>query len=150
MSFTLPVNPTGLESNALYVLSSARKYGVKFATVNIMAMDYGDGVATKPANKMGTYAIQAATSVFTQLRKVMGSSPSSSQLWEMIGVTPMIGTNDVHDEVFDLNAARQLTTFAKQNGLGEISMWALDRDNRATVGTSTNFAFSKVFEGFQS
>lgn len=148
VSFTLPVNPTGLEANALYVLQSARKYGVKFSTVNIMAMDYGDANAPKPAGKMGTYAIQAATSVYGQLRTLLGAGPSNSQLWGMIGVTPMIGKNDVADEVFDLNAARQLTTFATKKGVGELSMWSLDRDNRATVKTPTDYAFSKVFEGF--
>lgn len=150
VSFTLPVDPTGLESNALYVLKSAQKYGVKFSIVNIMAMDYGDEPAPHPAGKMGTYAIQAANSVFGQLRKLLGPSPANARLWAMIGVTPMIGRNDVKSEVFDLNAARQLTAFAKQKGLGQLSMWALDRDNRATVGTPTNYAFSKVFESFQS
>src|SRR5262249_51286837 len=91
---TLPVLPTGLDNNGLYVLQSAVKYGVKVAGVDVMAMDYGESAAPNPQGHMGEYAIQAATSLFGQLRNVYGTSPTDAQLWQMVGVTPMIGLND--------------------------------------------------------
>ncbi|HEY2157204.1 MAG TPA: glycosyl hydrolase family 18 protein, partial [Isosphaeraceae bacterium] len=39
VTFTLPVLPSGLTADGLYVLQSALKYGVKITTVNVMAMD---------------------------------------------------------------------------------------------------------------
>jgi hypothetical protein len=49
----------------------------------------------------------------------------------MIGLTPMIGMNDDTNEIFDLKAAQQVVAFAKQYGLGRISMWSLNRDQEA-------------------
>ena len=104
--------PTGLTADGLYVLQSALEYGVKLAGVNIMTMDYGDGAAPNPQGQMGTYAIDAAESLFAQLRTLYGPAPTNAQLWQMVGVTPMIGLNDVTSEIFDLAAA------AATGGLG--------------------------------
>ena len=41
--FTLPVLPSGLTPDGLYVLQSALKYGVQIKGVNVMTMDYGEG-----------------------------------------------------------------------------------------------------------
>ncbi len=154
--FTLPVLPTGLTADGLYVLQSALKYGVQIAGVNVMTMDYGDNAAPNPAGQMGTYAIDAAESLFAQLGTLYGSSKTSAQLWEMIGLTPMIGVNDQTDEVFDQAAAQQVTAFAQQHGIGRISMWSLNRDTQGTAKnyvddtsssiTQQAFAFSKIFE----
>ncbi len=163
VSFTLPVLPSGLTSDGLYVLQSALKYGVKITAVNVMAMDYGDSAAPNPAGRMGTYAIDAATSVYGQLQTLYGTSLSSAQLWGMIGVTPMIGLNDDTSEVFDQAAAAQLLAFAEQKGLGEIAMWSLNRDQADPSGKAvsyvddtsssivqTPYQFSKILEAFTS
>lgn len=154
--FTLPVLPTGLTADGLYVLQSALKYGVKIGGVNVMTMDYGDSAAPNPAGHMGDYAIQAANSLFAQLQTLYGTAKTSTQLWQMIGVTPMIGVNDMTSEVFDLAAAQQLTTFAQQHGMARISMWSLNRDTagsaKSYVDTTSSsikqnaFDFSKIFE----
>lgn len=160
--FTLPVLPTGLTADGLYSLQSALTYGVTIGGVNIMAMDYGDWAAPNPAGKMGTYAIQAANSLFGQLRKLYGNGPSDAQLYAMIGVTPMIGLNDVTTEIFDQAAARELVTWAKAKGIGRISMWSLNRDQANPRGALTyvettsssivqqKFEFSKIFLDFRS
>jgi hypothetical protein len=135
--FTLPALPTGLTSDGLYVLQSALHYGVHISGVNVMAMDYGDSAAPNPQGNMGTYAIDAATSLHGQLQTLYGSSLSSAQLWNMVGVTPMIGVNDVSDEIFGLTDAQQLLAFAQQTGMGELSMWSLNRDQQAPGGTLT-------------
>ncbi|HEX4129841.1 MAG TPA: cellulose binding domain-containing protein [Pirellulales bacterium] len=154
--FTLPVLPTGLTSDGLYVLESAEKYGVKIAGVNIMTMDYGNSAAPNPAGQMGTYAIDAANSLHGQLQGLYGTSLSSAQLWNMIGITPMIGMNDVTSEVFDEAAAQQLVTFAQQQGIGRLSMWSLNRDTsgaaQSYVASTTSsitqqaWDFSHIFE----
>jgi hypothetical protein len=156
--FTLPVLPSGLTSDGMYVLQSALKYGVKISGVNLMTMDYGEGAAPNPQGQMGTYAIDAATSVHSQLQTLYGNAKSSAQLWNMIGLTPMIGMNDDTNEIFDLQAAQQVAVFAKQYGLGRISMWSLNRDQQAPQGAlsyvsntsssivQTPYAFSSIFE----
>ena len=87
------------------MLQSALHYGVNISGVNVMAMDYGDNAAPSPGGKMGDYAIEAATSTFNQLKGLYGSSKTDAQVWSMIGVTPMIGLNDVTTEVFDQTEA---------------------------------------------
>jgi chitinase len=122
VSYTLPVDPTGLESDALTVLRSANAAGVNVSMVNVMAMDYGDASTT-----MGARAISAATGTFNQIKAIF-TGKTDAQLWAMIGVTPMIGVNDTQSEVFRQADATQLTTFAQQNGLGLLSYWAMQRD----------------------
>lgn len=134
MWFTLPVLPSGLDSDGQYVLQSAQANGVSFAGVNIMTMDYGDADAPNPQGHMGTYAIQAANSLFTQLRLVVSPTLTDPQVWNLVGVTPMIGLNDVSTEVFDQAAAQQLLTFAQNNGIGLIAMWSINRDRQNNAG----------------
>ena len=122
VSFTLPVDPSGLESDALTVVRSANSAGVNVSMVNVMAMDYGDASTT-----MGARAISAATGTFNQIKAIF-TGKTDAQLWAMIGVTPMIGVNDTQSEVFRQADATQLTTFAQQKGLGLLSYWALQRD----------------------
>ncbi len=154
--YTLPVLPSGLTADGLYVLQSALKYGVQLAGVNIMTMDYGDSAAPNPQGQMGEYAIQAANSLFGQLQTLYGTTKTSAQLWEMVGITPMIGLNDDTSEVFDEAAAQQVTAFAQQKGIGRISMWSLNRDTQGTASNTVDdqsssitqqaFDFSKIFE----
>src|ERR1700759_4730077 len=94
VSFTLPVDPSGLEPDALAVLRSANSAGVSVSMVNVMAMDYGDASTT-----MGARAISAATGTFDQIKAIF-TGKTDAQLWAMVGVTPMIGVNDTQTEVF--------------------------------------------------
>ncbi|MFM7734892.1 MAG: cellulose binding domain-containing protein [Alphaproteobacteria bacterium] len=137
--FTLPVLPTGLTADGLYLLRSALSHGVEIGLVNVMAMDYCDSAAPSPSGQMGEYAIQAATSLFSQLRTVHDEAAVSitdAELWRLVGVTPMIGVNDVETEVFDLVDAGQLLDFARAHGIGAISMWSANRDHPCPGGPS--------------
>jgi hypothetical protein len=49
----------------------------------------------------------------TQLGTLYGTTLSTSQLWGMIGVTPMLGVNDQSDEVFGFSDADQLLAIAE-------------------------------------
>jgi chitinase len=125
VSYTLPVDPTGLPSEALTVIRSANTAGVKVALVNVMAMDYGTDADQGRA--MGDLAISAANATFAQIKSIF-TGKTDAQLWAMIGVTPMIGVNDTQSEVFRQADATQLAAFAQRKGLGLLSYWALQRD----------------------
>ena len=160
VSYTLPVLPTGLTPDGVYVLQSAVARGVNIGIVNIMAMDYGDGAAPNPQGRMGDYAIQAATSLFQQMQSVYGSSKTEEELWQMVGITPMIGLNDVTTEVFDQQEAREVLAFAEQQGIGRLSFWSLNRDQQNPNGVlgyvdlksssilQSPFEFSQIFGSF--
>ena len=82
---------------------------------------------------------------------LFGTSLTDTQLWAMIGVTPMIGVNDVVSEVFTQSAATQLTTWAKQQGIGMLSMWSIGRDHPNQAGVSQgDYDFANIFEGLMS
>lgn len=147
--FTLPVLPTGLDTNGVAVLSAAKQAGVRVDLVNIMAMDYGDNAAPNPAGHMGDCAIQAATSLFNQLTTLYGGTTTEAQRWRMVGVTPMIGVNDVATEVFTQQAARQLEAWALAHQIGLLSMWSANRDEPGAAGVAqTPREFAGIFGAF--
>jgi hypothetical protein len=162
VSYTLPVLPSGLVADGLYIVQSAIRYGVNVSVYNVMAMDYGESAAPNPAGQMGAYAIQAATSVFSQLKTAYGATKTDAQFWAMVGVTPMIGLNDDTQETFDQAAASQLEAFAVQKGLGRLAFWDLNRDQQNAAGKLTYvdlksssllqkpFEFSQIFKPFTS
>jgi len=140
--YTLPVLPSGLTGDGMYVLRSALNQGVKLAGVNIMAMDYGDAEAPNPQNQMGEYAIEAATNLYSQLKSLFNEfnvSKTDRQLWNMVGVTPMIGLNDVTTEIFNQQDAEELLSFAKERGIGLLSMWSIARDKAAPSGEPVSY-----------
>ncbi|MFJ4939160.1 cellulose binding domain-containing protein [Streptomyces pseudovenezuelae] len=154
VSYTLPVMPEGLTQDGVDLLANAKSNGVEIDTVNIMAMDYGASYS----GDMGTYAEQAATATQTQVKGVLGLSDSAA--WKAVGVTPMIGVNDVASEIFRVEDAAQLVAFAKAKGLGLLSMWSATRDKQCSGGAKPTadascssivqdaFAFSKAFAAF--
>ncbi len=140
VDYTLPVNPTGLESNSLSLLNNAKTHNLNVNLVNIMTMDYG------PAMDMGQAAIQAADALHTQLGRIW-TTKSSAQLWAMEGNTPMIGVNDTSAEVFTTGNASTVESFAASNGIQELSFWSLGRDNQAASGTSQSpYQFTNTFK----
>ncbi|MFD5720494.1 cellulose binding domain-containing protein [Streptomyces sp. NPDC127036] len=155
VSFTLPVMPEGLTQDGVNLLSNAKSNGVQITTVNIMAMDYGPAYS----GDMGTYAEQAATATQAQIKGVLGLSDSAA--WKAVAITPMIGVNDVSSEVFKVDDAAQLVTFAQSKGLGWLSMWSATRDKQCAGGaknsadpvcssiTQSDGAFSKAFGAYK-
>lgn len=125
VSFTLPVLPTGLVAEGLNVLKSAMHDGVRVNMVNIMAMDYGAGVDN--GGQMGLNAINAAIATEHQLAGIGMNAK--------IGITPMIGVNDVSSEVFTLADAQALLAFAQSDpNVARLSMWSVARDNGGSAG----------------
>ncbi len=134
ISLTLPVLPTGFPPAEMAVVRSAVRAGVQLSVVNAMTMDYG-GAVSDPG-LMGTYADQAAAAVETQLAGVYPSA-TTNRLWAMVGVTPLIGQNDVPGEVFTLDDAGQVAAFAAAHGIGRLSMWSATRDQQCPQGVIT-------------
>jgi hypothetical protein len=138
ISFTLPVSPYlntwepgGLPASAVNLIRDAVQAGVKISVINLMTMDYGSYYSA--GKKMGDLAISAAQQTFGQLRGIYPSK-TDPELWAMIGITPMIGQNDEPSEVFKPSDAVAVANFAKQKGLGLLSMWAMQRDRVGTGG----------------
>ena len=128
VSYTLPVTTTdGLTADARYIIQNARDSGVSLDVVNVMTMDYGPYYAPEPG-KMGDYAILSAESLHRQLSTVYPEK-SPDAVYAMIGMTPMIGQNDVRAEVFSLSDAEQVRDYAREKGIGLLSMWSIARDN---------------------
>ncbi|MCP4887928.1 MAG: cellulase family glycosylhydrolase [Planctomycetaceae bacterium] len=161
--FTLPVLPSGLTNDGLYVVESALHHGVDIGGVNIMAMNYGDSPAPNPEGQMGDYAIQAAQSLFDQMRVAYTAADvevTDDELWNLVGVTPMIGQNDVLSERFYLEDAEKLLAFADEVGMGFLSAWSANRDAACdTFGQlawhcsgvpQEPFEFSQTLEQFTS
>jgi len=150
ISLTLPVLPTGLDTNGLNVLRAAKQDGLDPDVINIMAMDYGPAVDN--GGQMGTNAISAALNTIQQIEFI--------GLTSKVGITPMIGVNDVATEVFTLADAQMLLDFARTNDSVErLSMWSVSRDNGAGAGSpwaspvssglhQQDYAFSSIFKGF--
>jgi hypothetical protein len=128
--YTLPTTPTGLESDGRAVLESAVAHHTRVDAVNIMTFDYYDGVTTD----MGGAAIGAARGLFGQLHTLYPGK-TASQLWRMEGNTLMAGIDDYGPpEVTTLRDARRVSRFADRVGLGELSIWAIQRDNGGCPG----------------
>ncbi|MEI4272991.1 chitinase [Klenkia sp. LSe6-5] len=126
---TLPVTPDGLTADAVDLVGATLDGGVELTGVNVMTMDYG---GSKPA---GTGMLAAAEDALTatagqlaDLHERRGEPLGDAALWAGLGATPMIGQNDVDGEVFTVEDAAGLTAFARDRGLGRLSMWSINRD----------------------
>jgi hypothetical protein len=134
VQYTLPVEQYGLDANGEAVLQNAVTNGVTVNSVNIMVFDYyiaGEGVVN-----MGQAAINAANNTHTQLQTIF-TTLTSAQIWAMEGMTMLPGIDDYpkKTEVTYLPDAQTMLTFAQQNGMNVLSIWAIQRDNGGCPGT---------------
>ncbi|MFD5267336.1 hydrolase [Streptomyces sp. NPDC058335] len=136
VSFTLPVMPSGLDSDSLALLTSANKYDVQVSAVNLMTMNYGESYA----GDMGGYAITSATAAHTQLKGIFGTADADA--WKGMALTSMIGVNDVDNETFTLADAAEVRAFAEDKGIAWVSMWSTFRDQQCEEGTDADDALT--------
>ncbi len=128
---TLPVEPSGLQDNALTVIGSMLRAHVSISGVNVMTMDFSAPPGT--GSTMGQLAEKALSATAGQLATVYrqyGIGLSGQQIWQGLGATVMIGQNDIQGENFTVSDAQSLVGFAGRNHLGRISMWSLNRDTQ--------------------
>ena len=129
MWLTLPASPRGLTDAGIAAVEQMLQAGVQLTGVNIMTMNYG--ASRSSSLDMLEAAKAAAGATHDQLGIVYqraGINLSREQVWKKIGLTPMIGRNDLPGEIFQLDAARGLRDYAVELGVQRLSMWSLNRD----------------------
>jgi Glycosyl hydrolases family 18 len=151
VSFTLPVLPSGLEPSGTALLQNALLNSVEISAVNIMAMDYG---AIADPNQMGQNAVSAANGVISQLATLYPGK-TLPQRQAMMGITPMIGLNDVAPEIFTTADAATLLSYAQSNNISRLGMWSVTRDKQCPAAPAVSptcsginqqpFDFSVIF-----
>ncbi|KQV45341.1 hypothetical protein ASE26_16120 [Duganella sp. Root198D2] len=105
------------------VLAALRRHGVQEFVLNLMVMDYGPAsrkvcVARRGRCDMGASAVQAAHNVHRKYQVP----------YAQIELTPMIGVNDVLENVYSLEDARATAAAVRKLGMAGIHYWSLDRD----------------------
>jgi hypothetical protein len=153
ISYTLEVQAAtyGLTpALGVQVLQNAVSHGVNVGIVNPMTMDFA------PDGDWGHSVIEAAQSTEGQMAQIWPNL-SSSQLYAMLGVTPMIGDNDT-GPVFTLADAQELLSFAQSNHIGRLAFWSEGRDNGGCPGggvsptcsgiSQSTFQFTSIFHPF--
>jgi chitinase len=134
VDFTLAVSPQGLPTGAgseYALLQDAQAKGVKVSVVNIMTMDFGAG-----SDDLAD-AESAAQGTAGQLASLYGISASAA--YNMMGLTPIAGTND-DGTYFSTSNAQSLESFAAANGVQELSFWEVDGYDKPT-----GYQYSAIF-----
>ena len=125
---TLPVSAAGLTAAAEVSVETMLKAGVDLAGVNIMTMNFGPLHEGQTMLSTSMHAAEGTHQTLKGLFQRSGKPLDDSTLWQKMGLTPMIGRNDVPDQVFSRDDAEGLSSFAAERGLGRMSMWSLNRD----------------------
>jgi chitinase len=155
-SYTLPTTTTGLEASGQAVLQNAVTNGARVDIVNMMTFDYYDGAS----HNMATDTQTSANGLINQL-KTLWPGKTTAQYWAMVGITEMVGIDDFGAaETFTIANATTVTNWAKAQGIGSLSFWALQRDNGGCPGTGgadncsgisqTTWQNSKIMQSFTS
>jgi hypothetical protein len=132
------------------VLQNAVSHGVTVGIVNPMTMDFA------PDGDWGTSVIEAAQATEGQMATIWPGD-SASQLYAMLGVTPMIGDNDT-GPVYTVADAQQLLAWAQSHHIGRLAFWSEGRDNGGCPGggvsptcsgiSQSTYQFTSVFHAF--
>jgi cellulose synthase/poly-beta-1,6-N-acetylglucosamine synthase-like glycosyltransferase/chitodextrinase len=132
---TLPVEPNGLQDNAVSVIQSMLRNHVDIAGINVMTMDFSSppGTGSTMAQSVED-ALNATAGQLGSIYPQYGIQLRPQQIWQRLGATVMIGQNDLQGEIFTVNDAQSVVAFAAANHLGRISMWSINRDSQC--GTS--------------
>ena len=138
---TLPVAPQGLTKEATDMIAEVLSSGVDLAGINLMTMDYGQSLESGKTMSEGSE--QALIETHRQLKilyEQSGINLSDKSVWKKIGATPMIGQNDIRDEIFTLEDAKKFNLFSQERGIGRMSMWSANRD----IPCGENYVDKKV------
>jgi hypothetical protein len=149
ISYTLPVDPGGISVESRGLLADAKAKGLKVHSVNVMTMDFGAHFST--GRRMSDVSIASAIKAHEQCQAIDAAI--------QIGLTPMIGQNDQHGEIFTQEDARALMKWAQaQPWICSLSFWASNRDagkpGKKGTGNHTSgieqkpWEFTSIFEPF--
>lgn len=137
---TVPVEPSGLQDNAISLVSTMLRHHVALAGVNVLAMDFSGHQANANLLSAVESALTATHQQLGPLFDQFGIRLHSRSLWNRMGATVQIGQNNQADQVFTLADARGLDGYARSTGLGRVSFWSLNRD----ANCGSNFAATGV------
>ncbi len=140
---TLPVSSHGLTAEGIAAVRAMLKAKVELAGVNAMTMDFGPGEGAEH-DMLGddrALARRDPAQVQSLWRARRRSRAARAAAWAHVGVTPMLGVNDVDQaSVSPSKDARELPKFVKARGIPRVSAWSLNRDSQC------GGAFAKVGE----
>ncbi|WP_135661509.1 PKD domain-containing protein [Halorhabdus rudnickae] len=139
VSYTLRCRTTGLTQHGSYVVNNAADHGVNIEYVNIMTMNYGWVEPTASTVK------DSANGLHSDLSSIF-SEKSSADVWNMVGVTPMIGVNNVGGSHMPSDA-EEVASFATEKGVGLVAFWSIDRDNGGCADGSVSATCSGIQQG---
>ena len=136
-TYTIAVAPDGTEIgpdalNKHFEASFDALLNTSYAPiVNLMTMDYGE-----PKSDMYQAAIQCVQELS---KKILADNKwgltSMAQVYQHMGITPMIGQNDSPKEVFTKNDLMKVAHYAAMNQMPLLSSWSLTRDNGSAAGS---------------
>ena len=141
ITFTLPVTSAGLTPAAQELLKNAKANSLVVDVVNVLAMNFGNG-----QDKMSAYAKTAAEGAYAQVQAI--------GLTSKMGITTMIGQNDVQSEIFSVADANDLAAYAKtKTWISFMSYWSSNRDVSNVEGplyasskiAQSDYDFAKAF-----
>lgn len=119
VSFTVPVDPDGMNAESVTMMNDAKQQGVKIHSANIMTMYFGP----KFNKKMSM--LEMCTASANKAREQTTAIDPAIQ----IGLCPMIGHNEQMKEDFTVDDAKNLTDWAiKQPWICSQSFWCSNRD----------------------
>lgn len=135
-SFTLAALGSGdndsLNRTGQWVMKAITKEGLENYYINLMVMNYGKADQGNCMVRFGQCDMTASA-----IRAVNNLSRKYHLPLRRIEVTPMIGVNDETSNVFTLEDAHKLASFAKTYGLGGLHFWSLNRDTACTNVTTS-------------
>lgn len=138
---TLAATTGGLPVEGVRMVDAVLKAGLDLSGVNIMTMNYGPSRSGNQSMLDATKAaLRAGRRQVGDAYKRAGIRLRDKQVWAKIGATPMIGQNDVPTDLFSLEDATGLASFLRSSGMGRLSLWSLNRDNRCGPNTDSGQA----------
>jgi chitinase len=153
--YTVPAQLAGPGPDEVAMLRNAELERAQISIVNFMTFDYG----VRGRQDMAADTEVAATNLYSFLRQ-LHPAISPDRAWQMVGVTEMIGVDDSGPaQALSVADARTVLHWAERSGIGELSFWALQRDNGRCPGrkhaqgdcsgvAQTPWQYSKALERF--
>ena len=105
------------------VMKAIQRAGLSNYFVNLMVMNFGSATPDNCVVESARCDMAASA-----MQSVQNFSHRYGVPLARIEVTPMIGINDVTDNVFTLTDANLLTRFVQNQGLGGLHFWSINRD----------------------
>ncbi|QLG49302.2 PKD domain-containing protein [Natrinema halophilum] len=147
VSYTVRTRVNGIADTE--IVTNAIDNGVDIEFVNLMTMNWG-WVRTS-----AEHCIQCAEGTLSQLQEWLPDR-SDAELYDMIGITPMIGVQNSGGP-FRPADANEVRDYAEKNDIGLLSFWSVERDRPGDGLSGVHsgidqdpFEFSEAFNDFTS